>query len=144
MTTNDKTIEKNFAEYITKTYKNIIVNNIKIQDNKEDLFAEQRPVDTNNLLVKTCQGCIEGQPNQQAHTYWGGCLSIYEGEHNEETEDVEDVQEDDDNESYCSTTSYESDGENATTPAIVEPQASNIQLLNLSASSIMVRRAANN
>lgn len=140
MTTNDKII----SNYFTKIYKD----NIKIDDSKkQDIFEEpkleERPVDTSLLLVKTCQGCIEGQPNQEAHMNWGGCLSIYDERTEVEQEaPVEDYESD----GYCSTTSYESDGENAThsqTITIQEGDVPEIHLQELTTSSILTRRAAN-
>jgi len=143
---NDKNIEKNiekkFAEYITKTYNNTILENINSQPRKDDLFTEERPLDTSNFLAKTCQGCIDGQPNQEAHTYWGGCLSMLD--ENTTAEDENTNQYDSDSESYCSTTSYESDGDNATTTAIaVETASYDGPLGPPSESSILSRRFAN-
>ena len=148
MATNNTTITKTMDNYITKTYIDDTFENIKIDDSKkEDIFeepkVEDRPVDTNNLLVKTCQGCIEGQPNQEAHMNWGGCLSIYD----ERTEvEQEEPAEDYESDGYCSTTSYETDGENATnsrTVAVEETEVPEIYLRELTTSSILTRRAAN-
>jgi len=30
------------------------------------------------IVETTCRGCLEEQPNQQAHMDYGGCMSIYE------------------------------------------------------------------
>jgi hypothetical protein len=134
MTSKYKINEMTFADYISHTYKHQVVDSIEYHNNK-DIFDEEHIEDTttnSSILVQTCQGCIDGQPNQEAHINWGGCLSIY----NESTT----VEDDSDTESYCSTTSYESDGENAT-PVEPEQEPHTQQLqLNLSASSIMMRR----
>lgn len=136
MTTNDKSSEKiieTFGNYITKLYKDENIENIKI---------EERPVDTSLLLVKTCQGCIEGQPNQEAHMNWGGCLSFCDERAELEQETTE---EDYESDTYCSTTSYESDGENATTSrGIIIGEVPELLLKDLNTSSILTRRAANN
>jgi hypothetical protein len=125
MTSKYKINEMTFADYISRTYKHQVVDGIE--------FLDEDTTTNSSILVQTCQGCIDGQPNQEAHTNWGGCLSIY-------NENIT-AEDDSDNESSCSTTSYESDGENAT---FVEPEQEphTQQLsLNLSASSIMMRRA---
>jgi hypothetical protein len=116
MTTTDKTIDKTFAD-----------------DTFEDVKIDERPVDTSLLPVNTCRGCVEGQPNQEAHMNWGGCLSIYD-EYTEEVEDNDDIG------SYCSTTSYDSDDEKVT---IGQPILENIPTLNMAESTILTRRAAN-
>ncbi len=172
MTTNEKTIEKTFAEYITKIYNDKIVDNIKKEDHKDDVFEDttkcqrhctepelaanpkglalhgttkidEQPVNTSLLLVKTCQGCIDGQPNQEAHMNWGGCLSIYD-ESTEVEEQNYGVGYDDDTSSYCSTTSYESDGGNASSSVVVVEEVPSLKLHELTTSSILARRAANN
>ena len=43
----------------------------------EGYYSTTRPIDTGTIKVKcteTCQGCLEMQPNQLAHTDYGGCL----------------------------------------------------------------------
>jgi hypothetical protein len=133
----EKTIEKTFAEYTIENYK-VINDNIKVfQTPKTDLFDTLQP----NPLFPKCQGCIEGQPNQEAHINWGGCLSIYE-----EGTEQEDVNDNMSTSSYCSTTSYESGGENAsfhTKSTAVETASYDSPLGQPSNSSILSRRAAN-
>jgi hypothetical protein len=140
-TTNEKTektIEKNiidsFGKYITKNYENIKTYIEIFEDTKTDIFDE-RP----NPLFPNCQGCIEGQPNQEAHINWGGCLSMCD-----EGNTVEELEEDTrSTSSYCSTTSYESDGGNATSTTIHESASYDGQLGLPSASTILTRRRTN-
>lgn len=145
MTTTQDKMEKNiidtFAEYVTKNYSNIKTNIEVFQDQKTDVLDEQRP----NPLFPNCQGCIEGQPNQAAHINWGGCLSMCD-ESTSVEEDNDEDKDNDDTSSYCSTTSYESDGGNATIPTsatMVEPTGYNGPLSLPSASTILTRRRTN-
>lgn len=133
----EKTIEKTFAEYITKNYKSINDNINIFQTPKTEVFDKPQ----GNPLFPNCQGCIEGQPNQEAHINWGGCLSMYE-----ESTEQEDVADNCSTSSYCSTTSCESGGENAsfrTKPTAVETAGYDGPLGQPSESSILSRRAAN-
>nr|QDY51745.1 hypothetical protein 1_130 [Mimiviridae sp. ChoanoV1] len=34
------------------------------------------PMDTTEELLPECQGCVENQPNQEAHMDYGGCLYV--------------------------------------------------------------------
>jgi len=136
-TTNEKAIEKTFAEYITKNYNGIKDNINVFQTPKTELFDKPQ----GNPLFPNCQGCIEGQPNQAAHINWGGCLSMYE-----ESTEQEEVADNLSTSSYCSTNSYESGGENSS----FRIKATDTEIASYggplgqpSESSILSRRAAN-
>jgi hypothetical protein len=136
-TTNEKTIEKTFAEYIIENYR-VIHENINVfQTPKTEVLDKPQ----GNPLFPKCQGCIEGQPNQEAHINWGGCLSMYE-----ESTEQEEIADNLSTSSYCSTTSYESGGENSS----FRIKATNAEVASYdgplgqpSESSILSRRAAN-
>lgn len=53
--------------------------NQNTKESKNTKESEVVPMDTTEDPQPECQGCVENQPNQEAHMSFGGCLYI---EHN--------------------------------------------------------------
>jgi len=74
-----------FSDIITDLFKNTIENTIStfqrylsnqniinvLNNVIKKLEEEDQKINNNEI---TCQGCLESQPNQQAHMDYGGCL----------------------------------------------------------------------
>lgn len=73
-----------FSDIITDLFKNTIENTIATFKN---YLSNQNIINILTLIIQslqehdnkrnneiTCQGCLESQPNQQAHMDYGGCL----------------------------------------------------------------------
>ena len=60
-----------FQKYISKESLSQILKEIL-----DDLSSSNQRDDEN--IIITCQGCLENQPNQQAHMDFGGCLYLHE------------------------------------------------------------------
>jgi len=73
-----------FSDIITDLFKNTIENTISTF---QRYLSNQNIINILNLIIQslqehdnkgnnkiTCQGCLESQPNQQAHMDYGGCL----------------------------------------------------------------------
>lgn len=74
-----------FSDIITDLFKNTVENTISTF---QKYLSNQNIINVLNNVIKklqeedqeinkneiTCQGCLEEQPNQQAHMDYGGCL----------------------------------------------------------------------
>lgn len=60
-----------FEKYLSKESLSQILKEIL------DDLSSRKERDDENIII-TCQGCLENQPNQQAHMDLGGCLYLHE------------------------------------------------------------------